>query len=102
APAVGTITRSASSPDSSSAALRTRGVVHLLRIGPHVSKHLVDVPVEYAECSSGDCTAHQRQGVHGEERVQLKQRDPMPVDEATHLESLVFPLVLDPRETLCR
>ena len=65
-------------------------------------KHLGDVPLEYAERSSGDCTAHQRKGVHGEERVQLKPGDPMPVDEAAHLELLVFRLVLDPRQTLRR
>src|SRR5437667_1798337 len=77
-------------------------VVHLLGIGPHVPKDLVDVPVEYTERSSGDGTAHQRQGVHGEERVRLKAGDPMPAYEAAHLEPLVFRLVLDPCQAFRR
>ncbi len=73
----------------------TARIVHVLGLCPHVAEHLVDVTLEHAEALRGNGTAHQRERVHGKERIELKVLDAVLLDEALRFELLVGKLVAD-------
>ena len=75
------------------------GIVHLLRIRPHVPEHLFHVSLKDAEPLRRDGTAHEHQRIDGEERIATEIGDRVPFEEAFGLQVRVFGLVPDPGES---
>src|SRR6266581_7634963 len=78
------------------------GIVHLLRLGPHVAEHLVDVALERALELRRDRAAHDQQRVDRKERIEREALDGVAPDEAPPLQLLVLRLVLDALQALGR
>ena len=78
------------------------GVVHLLRLDPHVMKRRLDIFLEHALELRGDRGAHQIERVDREERIPGVGLDLKALDEALGLQRVELALVLDAGERFGR